>query len=196
MTTRKSDLDTTPGRRSYDRPLAPAPYTGTAGDGRLHAVRELLDTHSDYGDDIEFDDADGRTYVQSTCRCGAPLGIHLSLDEHQAQAVETYIDQVVAERFRETEQNTDVATRTAAFLQAASDLDIPRGVFFHTRDRVATFVWQQWQQHITVRIERGQPYTVEHILNRPSTPFGSYDPQATAAEVRRLLGIMQDSAER
>lgn len=62
-------------------------------------VADLIEMHSGHGPNIEFDDADRNTYSQETCRCGAPLGLHLSLEEHRAQEVEAYIAARLAESF-------------------------------------------------------------------------------------------------
>jgi hypothetical protein len=62
-------------------------------------VADLIELHSDYGKDIEVNDADGRIYTQETCRCGMPLGMHLSLETHRAQALEDYLADQVAESF-------------------------------------------------------------------------------------------------
>ena len=52
---------------------------------------EFDDIHSCFGDDISVNDADGRIYDQPTCRCGMPLGMHLSLETHRAAELEEYI---------------------------------------------------------------------------------------------------------
>lgn len=63
---------------------------------------EFDDRHSGYGEDISVNAADGRICDQPTCRCGIPLGMHLSLETHRAQALEGYvldrIDQALAAR--------------------------------------------------------------------------------------------------
>ncbi|MFF2244272.1 hypothetical protein ACFVTM_08855 [Arthrobacter sp. NPDC058130] len=48
------------------------------------AVTDLIELHSAYGENIEFDDADRNTYSPATCRYGMPLGMHLSLEAHRA----------------------------------------------------------------------------------------------------------------
>lgn len=63
------------------------------------SVAELIEFHSAYGEDIEFDDADRTTYTQSTCQCGMPLGMHLSLEAHRARELEAFINARVAESF-------------------------------------------------------------------------------------------------
>lgn len=60
-------------------------------------AKELNDRHSDFGEDITVNDADGREYHQPTCRCSMPLGMHLSLDDHRAQEFETYDQERIAE---------------------------------------------------------------------------------------------------
>jgi hypothetical protein len=62
-------------------------------------IADLLEMHSAYGENIEFDDADHNTYSQETCQCGTPLGMHLTLEAHRAQEVEAYIAARVAESF-------------------------------------------------------------------------------------------------
>jgi len=62
-------------------------------------VADLIDLHSEYGENIEFDDADHNTYSQETCRCGMPLGMHLSLEDHRAREVEAFVAAQVAESF-------------------------------------------------------------------------------------------------
>lgn len=46
--------------------------------------------------------ADGRIYDQPTCRCGMPLGMHLSLEDHRAGELGAYvldrIDEALAAR--------------------------------------------------------------------------------------------------
>lgn len=59
----------------------------------------LIELHSGYGKEIEVNDADGRIYAQDTCRCGMPLGLHLSLEAHRAQEVEAFIAARLAESF-------------------------------------------------------------------------------------------------
>ena len=63
---------------------------------------EFDDRHSGYGGDISVRDADGRIHDQPTCRCGMPLGLHLSLEDHRTQALEEYvlgrIDEALAAR--------------------------------------------------------------------------------------------------
>lgn len=63
-------------------------------------IAELIEFHSGYGENIEFDDADHNTYSQNTCQCGMPLGMHLSLEDHRAREVEAFIAARVAESFR------------------------------------------------------------------------------------------------
>jgi hypothetical protein len=62
-------------------------------------IADLIDIHSGYGKNIEFDDADHNTYSQETCRCGMPLGMHLSLEDHRAREVEAFMKTRVAESF-------------------------------------------------------------------------------------------------
>jgi hypothetical protein len=62
-------------------------------------VAELIEFHSVYGEDIEFGDADRNNYTQSTCQCGMPLGMHLSLEAHCAREVEVFINARLAESF-------------------------------------------------------------------------------------------------
>ncbi|HEX9227578.1 MAG TPA: hypothetical protein VF885_13120 [Arthrobacter sp.] len=62
-------------------------------------VADLIEFHSAYGENIEFDDADHNTYSQETCQCGMPLGMHLSLEAHRAREVEAFIAARVAESF-------------------------------------------------------------------------------------------------
>ena len=62
-------------------------------------VADLIEFHSGYGPNIEFDDADRNTYSQETCRCGTPLGMHLSLEAHRAKEVEAYLAARLAESF-------------------------------------------------------------------------------------------------
>lgn len=62
-------------------------------------IADLIELHSEYGKNIEFDDADRNTYSQETCQCGMSLGMHLSLEAHRAQEVEAYIAARVAESF-------------------------------------------------------------------------------------------------
>lgn len=73
---------------------------------------EFDDAHCGYGQDISVSDADGRVYEQETCRCGMPLGMHLSLEEHRAQELERY----VLERITKAAGNnhTEVLTRVIA----------------------------------------------------------------------------------
>jgi len=60
---------------------------------------EFYDMHFGYGEDISVNDADGRVYDQPTCRCGMPLGMHLSLEAHRAQELEAFVYARVAESF-------------------------------------------------------------------------------------------------
>lgn len=62
------------------------------------SVADLIEFHSAYGEDIEFDDADRNTYTQSTCQCGTPLGIW-TLEEHRALEVQTFLNARLAESF-------------------------------------------------------------------------------------------------
>lgn len=62
-------------------------------------VADLIELHSAYGENIEFDDADHSTYSQETCQCGMPLGRHLSLETHRAKEVEDFISARLAESF-------------------------------------------------------------------------------------------------
>lgn len=63
------------------------------------SVADLIELHSAYGKEIEVNDADGRIYAQDTCRCGMPLGMHLSLEDHRAQEIEAYIRKQLTESF-------------------------------------------------------------------------------------------------
>jgi len=65
----------------------------------VQTIADLLDMHSGYGENIEFDDADRNTYSQETCQCGMPLGVHLSLEAHRAREVEAFVAARVAESF-------------------------------------------------------------------------------------------------
>jgi hypothetical protein len=65
----------------------------------IPTVADLIDFHSGYGENIEFDDADRNRYTQATCQCGMPLGMHLSLEAHRAQEVEAFVAARVAESF-------------------------------------------------------------------------------------------------
>lgn len=65
----------------------------------VQTVEDLIEVHSGYGKNIEFDDADRNTYSQETCRCGTPLGSHLSLEAHRAKEVEAYVAARMAESF-------------------------------------------------------------------------------------------------
>ena len=62
-------------------------------------VADLIELHSAYGENIEFDDADRNTYSQATCQCGMPLGMHLSLEAHRAQEVEAFVAARLADSF-------------------------------------------------------------------------------------------------
>jgi hypothetical protein len=62
-------------------------------------VAALIEFHSGFGPNIEFDDADRNTYTQETCRCGMPLGMHLSLEAHRAQEVEAFVAARLTESF-------------------------------------------------------------------------------------------------
>lgn len=76
------------------------------------------DRHCGYGEDITVNDADGRLYNQPTCRCGMPLGMHLSLEEHRAQELERYVLERVTEAAGHN--HTEVLTRVIAQI---ADLD-------------------------------------------------------------------------
>lgn len=80
------------------------------------SAQEFDDRHCGYGEDIPVSDADGRIYDQETCRCGMPLGMHLSLEGHRAQELERYVQ----ERLTEAAGNnhTGVLTRVIAQLAA------------------------------------------------------------------------------
>lgn len=91
------------------------------------SVADLIEFHSSYGEDIEFDDADRNTYTQSTCQCGMPLGMHLSLEAHRAREVEAFVNTSLAESFlivrRQLQQlATDMAHhQVPASIQATLD---------------------------------------------------------------------------
>lgn len=93
----------------------------------IPSVADLIEIHSAYGQDIEFDDADRTTYTQSTCQCGMPLGAHLSLEAHRAREVESFINTRLAESFLTVRNQlqqlaTDMATDEApAHLRATLD---------------------------------------------------------------------------
>lgn len=70
--------------------------TSEAAPTPVQTVADLIEMHSGYGKNIEFDDADHNTYSQETCRCGKPLG---SLEDHRAKEVEAYITARLAESF-------------------------------------------------------------------------------------------------
>jgi hypothetical protein len=80
---------------------APAPHMSGMADttAQTPTIADLLEMHSGYGENIEFDDADHNTYSQETCRCGTPLGMHLSLEAHRVQEAEAFIAARVAESF-------------------------------------------------------------------------------------------------
>ena len=65
----------------------------------VQTVADLIEMHSGYGPNVEFDDADRNTYSQETCQCGMPLGMHLSLEDHRAKEVEAFIAARLAESF-------------------------------------------------------------------------------------------------
>ncbi|GAA4033081.1 hypothetical protein GCM10023063_15620 [Arthrobacter methylotrophus] len=66
---------------------------------KTSSVSDLIEFHSEYGENIEFDGADHNTYSQETCQCGMPLGAHLSLDAHRAREVEAFIATQLAKSF-------------------------------------------------------------------------------------------------
>lgn len=79
----------------------PAPHMSGMADttAQTPTIADLIELHSGYGENIEFDDADHNTYSQETCRCGMPLGMHLSLEAHRVQEAEAFIAARVAESF-------------------------------------------------------------------------------------------------
>lgn len=77
--------------RGMEETTEPTPKTPT--------IAELIEFHSGYGENIEFDDADHITHSQETCQCGHPLGTHLSLEAHRAQELEVFVAARVAESF-------------------------------------------------------------------------------------------------
>lgn len=89
-------------------------------------VADLIDLHSEYGENIEFDDADHNTYSQETCQCGIPLGMQ-TLETHRAHEVETFIAAQLAESFLTVRnQLQQVATELAhhnAPMHIQADLD-------------------------------------------------------------------------
>lgn len=87
---------------------------------------EFDDRHSGYGKDISVSDADGRIYDQSTCRCGMPLGLHLSLEDHRADEIEAYIQVRIDEALaaRRTEWANSQA-RVADLFLTLQDRDSP-----------------------------------------------------------------------
>jgi hypothetical protein len=93
----------------------------------IPTVADLIDLHSEYGENIEFDDADHNTYSQETCQCGMPLGAHLSLEAHRAHEVEAFIATQLAESFLTIRnQLQQVATELAlhnAPMHIQADLD-------------------------------------------------------------------------
>jgi hypothetical protein len=93
----------------------------------IPTVADLIDLHSEYGENIEFDDADHNTYSQETCQCGMPLGAHLSLEAHRANEVEAFIVARLAESFLTVRNQLQlVATELAlhnAPMHIQADLD-------------------------------------------------------------------------
>jgi hypothetical protein len=77
---------------------------------------EFDDMHCGYGEAISVNDADGRIYDQDTCRCGMPLGMHLSLETHRAQEIEKY----VLERITKTAGNNHTGVLTRVIAQIAA----------------------------------------------------------------------------
>lgn len=73
---------------------------------------EFDDIHCGYGEDISVTDADGRIYDQETCRCGTPLGAHLSLEEHRGQELEKYVQGRITKAAGNN--HTEVLTRVIA----------------------------------------------------------------------------------
>lgn len=60
-------------------------------------AQEFEDIHCGHGNNISVSDADGRVYDQETCRCGQPLGMHLSLEDHRAKELERYVQERITE---------------------------------------------------------------------------------------------------
>lgn len=87
-------------------------------------AQEFEDIHSGYGEDISVSDADGRIYDQETCRCGTPLGMHLTLETHRAQELERYVQERITEAAGNN--HTEVLTRVVAQI---ADLDREMGDF-------------------------------------------------------------------
>ncbi|MET4143876.1 hypothetical protein [Arthrobacter sp. UYCo732] len=85
---------------------------------------EFDDAHRGYGEPISVNDADGRIYEQETCRCGMPLGMHLSLEAHRAQELEQYVQVRNAEAAGHN--HTAVLTRVLAQI---ADLDREMNAF-------------------------------------------------------------------
>lgn len=83
--------------------------------GELTAT-EFDDMHCGYGEPISVNDADGRIYDQDTCRCGMPLGMHLSLEDHRAQEIEKYVQ----ERITKAAGNNHTAVLTRVISQIAA----------------------------------------------------------------------------
>lgn len=79
--------------------MEPHAYPPARGVGEPMSItaQEFEDIHSGYGEDISVSDGDGRIYHQETCRCGIPLGMHLSLEAHQAQELERYVQERITE---------------------------------------------------------------------------------------------------
>lgn len=124
---------------------------------------EFDDRHSGYGEDISVSDADGRIYDQPTCRCGMPLGMHLSLETHRAQELETY----VLDRIDEA-----LAARRSAWVSSQSQV---ADLFLTMQDREAPmYVQSALKQIITdaeVRLHNTFPGVLLSRAVEPGPPL-------------------------